>query len=81
MNCDTSGVGAQLVTHHNIAYMLRLVRTLRSAIIEGTFPHALSVFLSAYFGGIAKVPMWVTDALNAVNIHLSEVDSEVMQTK
>ncbi len=72
INCDSSGIGAQLITHHNVAHMLRLVRTFRKAIIEGNFQIVISKFLINHFGSIDKIPHWVTDALNAVNIKVIE---------
>ena len=68
INCDSSGIGAQLITHHNVAHMLRLVRTFRKAIIEGNFQEVISRFLIAHFGTVEQIPGWVTDALAAVGM-------------
>jgi hypothetical protein len=57
--------------------MLRLVRTLRSAIVDGTFPQVLTKFLRAHFGSIAKIQGWVRDALNAVGIDVDKIGAEL----
>jgi queuine tRNA-ribosyltransferase len=31
-------IGGQLLTYHNIAYQMRLMRDMRNAIIDGSFP-------------------------------------------
>ncbi len=35
----SESIGPQLVTYHNIAYMMSLTRSMRSAIIDGTCVH------------------------------------------
>ena len=57
-------LGCQLVTIHNIAYMLRLTRGMRKAIMEGRYANFVCEFLHGQFpdGGI---PVWVCDALDA----------------
>jgi queuine tRNA-ribosyltransferase len=59
---------AQLVTHHNIAYMMRLVREMRRAIIAGTYGHYLRAFVHSMFPRPADIPAWVLDAAHAAGI-------------
>lgn len=64
-------LGAQLLTTHNIAYMMRLMRTMREAIIQGKQAHIAFIhrFLEKQFPkGQGDVPSWVVDALQSVNI-------------
>jgi queuine tRNA-ribosyltransferase catalytic subunit len=61
------GVGPQLVSHHNIAYMLALGKQMRAAITGGSYQSFVRWFLSQYFPphdpAAAPVPYWVADAL------------------
>jgi queuine tRNA-ribosyltransferase len=58
----TESIGCQLVTVHNLAYMLRLVRTMRAAIVEGTYAAYVNDFLQLQFPD-GSYPQWVRDAL------------------
>ena len=62
---------ASAVTHHNIVYMLTLVRQMRAAIIAGTYPHFVRAFLQRQIVDHGQdVPRWVVDALAAAGIDL-----------
>jgi uncharacterized membrane protein len=45
----TEALGPQLLTHHNLAYMMRLTRAMRAAIIEGTYEVFVQRFLSIIY--------------------------------
>jgi queuine tRNA-ribosyltransferase len=62
---------ASAVTHHNIVYMLTLVRQMRDAIISGTYPDFVRAFLQRQIVDNGQgVPRWVIDALSAAGIDL-----------
>ena len=46
---EPSSNAAQLVTHHNIAYMMRLVREMRNAILAGSYAHYVTAFVHNMF--------------------------------
>jgi len=60
---------ARLVTYHNIAYLMRLMRSLRDAMKEERLPEFVLGFLRVQFPA-GDVPGWATDALDAVNIRV-----------
>eukprot|EP00026_Physarum_polycephalum_P008883 Phypoly_transcript_08986.p1 GENE.Phypoly_transcript_08986~~Phypoly_transcript_08986.p1 ORF type:complete len:396 (+),score=44.45 Phypoly_transcript_08986:32-1219(+) len=57
------GLGAQLLTYHNIAYQMRLTRNLRESIIAGKFPEFVQKFIHTHYPQGA--PQWALDALQA----------------
>jgi queuine tRNA-ribosyltransferase len=67
-------VAAQLLTQHNIAYMMALVRNMRQAILTGSFGDFVREFVYDQFRGKANggenVPKWVKDALEETGINL-----------
>ena len=69
-------VAIELITQHNLAYMMALVRSMRQAILEDTFAAFAKRFVREQFpGGTAggdDVPRWVVDALNAAGICIEE---------
>ena len=63
-----------LMTHHNIAYMMVLVRGMRKAIMEDRYEEYVNDFLRGYYvcsEQKEEVPQWVRDALDAAGIALS----------
>jgi hypothetical protein len=73
----TEALGPQLLTHHNIAYMMRLTRAMRAAIIEGKYEAFVQQFLGIIYPestnkGAEKeersIPRWVIDALASAGI-------------
>ena len=68
-------LAGQLLTIHNIAYMMRLVRGMRRAIQDQNYPTFVKDFLRVQFPPpAATVPGWVVEALQAVNISLEGSD-------
>ena len=69
-----NAVAAQLLTQHNIAYMMRLVRSMREAILEDRYGEYCRDFVRMQFrgkeNGGTDVPGWVVDALQAAGIEL-----------
>lgn len=66
---DESGIGAQLVTYHNVAYMLALMRRMRQSIIDGTFEAFVQQFMLQQFPD-RTYPQWAVDALTEADIAL-----------
>ena len=65
----------QLLTQHNIAYMMSLVRNMRKAILEGKFDNFARDFVNDQFrgedgNGGQDIPVWVREALAAACIEL-----------
>ena len=67
----TESIGCQLITVHNLAYMLRLVRTMRAAIVEGTYAAYVNDFLQLQFPD-GSYPQWVRDALADAEVPVEE---------
>lgn len=61
---ENNGLASQLLTKHNIAYMMTLMRTMRQAIMDGPENHLqfIRTFLQKQFPA-GDVPLWVVDAL------------------
>ncbi|KAG9407148.1 Queuine tRNA-ribosyltransferase catalytic subunit 1 [Aphanomyces cochlioides] len=64
-------IGPQLITYHNVAYMLNLMAKVRQAILDDKFPTFVRAFLKEWHQG-SEIPQWVKDALNHVNISIDE---------
>jgi tRNA-guanine transglycosylase len=62
-------VGSNLVTYHNIAYQMTLMKKMRAAIKEGTFERFVQKFMWDQFPK-QDYPKWATDALTEVGIRL-----------
>lgn len=69
-------VAVELLTQHNIAYMMQLVRDMRDAIIANQFSNYVKRFINMQYPGIRRggeeIPSWVVDALNAASIDVLE---------
>lgn len=66
-------VAVELITQHNLVYMMTLVRNMRQAILEDRYGDfcihfLLEQFPSKYGVDGLNVPTWVLDALNAAGI-------------
>ena len=62
-------IAPQLVTYHNIAYMLNLMSTLRQSIIHGRFPEFVREFMLDMFPA-KDYPDWAVAALIDAGITL-----------
>ncbi|KAG7372891.1 queuine tRNA-ribosyltransferase [Nitzschia inconspicua] len=62
-------IGVQLVTQHNVTYMMQLVTRMRKSILERSFQQFVQEFLRRYFADDqGSVPTWVRDALQAAGL-------------
>lgn len=59
----------QLLTQHNVVYMMGLVTRMRQAIIDQSFPKFCREFLKKIFNK-SPIPQWVQDAMDAAGISL-----------
>jgi tRNA-guanine family transglycosylase len=66
-------VGCHLVSIHNLAFQLRLMRSMREAIKKDEFPVWIKKFFHDYYGGDkSKYPVWSVNALQSVGVDLTE---------
>ncbi|XP_063529784.1 queuine tRNA-ribosyltransferase catalytic subunit [Cydia strobilella] len=65
-------VACHLLSVHNIAYQMRLMRTMRDCIQKGTFPEFVRKFVKEAFPD-ENYPTWVINSLNSVGISI-EID-------
>jgi queuine tRNA-ribosyltransferase catalytic subunit len=68
-------VAVELLTQHNIAFMMKLVRDMREAIIANQFSDFVQRFVNTQYPGVNKggedIPSWVIDALGAAGINVA----------
>ena len=69
---ENNPIAAQLLTMHNVAYMMRLMRTMRKAIIQGQaeYEQYIRNFFDKQFPK-GDVPLWVVSALKVANINIT----------
>jgi len=64
-------VGAHMLTMHNVAYLLKLMNSARTAVVEGRYPQFLrDRFAGWYDGDKSAFPKWAVDALKGVGVDL-----------
>jgi queuine tRNA-ribosyltransferase catalytic subunit len=64
-----NSIGVQMITQHNVTYMMHLVSRMRDAILEKNFQAFVSDFLKRHFGGNKeRIPQWVKDSLEAADL-------------
>lgn len=63
-------MGSQLLSYHNLFYMMKLSRNLHASIIEGRFPEFVRKFLLQMFPK-GDVPQWVCNAMEVAGIDIS----------
>jgi tRNA-guanine family transglycosylase len=72
-------IAAELITQHNIAYMMNLVRSMRTAVLEDRFPQFARSFVRDQYPGKDKggddCPKWVIEALGAAGVPMDVVDA------
>lgn len=69
-------LACHLVTVHNIAHMMALMRGMREAIREGRFPDHVRAFMLRQFPK-KNYPLWVVEALQAAGIELDGGDAVI----
>ncbi|RIA92226.1 queuine tRNA-ribosyltransferase [Glomus cerebriforme] len=70
MHATRETVGCHLITLHNVSYQLRLMNSIRQAILNDNFPSFIQQFFKELFGGKDNYPIWAVNALKSVNIEL-----------
>lgn len=63
-------MGSQLLSYHNLYYMMQLSRNLHSSIVEERFPKFVCDFLHQMFPK-GDVPEWVCNAMEVAGIDIS----------
>jgi tRNA-guanine transglycosylase len=63
-------VAIELVTQHNIAYMMTLVRDMRQSILDDRFGTFATDFVNDQFPNRKDLPKWVEEALTAAGVTL-----------
>ncbi|KAG2173191.1 hypothetical protein INT43_004565, partial [Umbelopsis isabellina] len=63
-------VGCHLISLHNVAFQLRLMREMQAAIKKDQFPSWIKQFFAGYFKDKSKYPPWAVNALNSVGVDL-----------
>lgn len=78
---DQSNFAGSMLSHHNIAYMLRLSLQMRQAILTGKYAEFAAKFLYDRYASAAaaqpwqaNVPAWVHDALREAGVQWSVVE-------
>ncbi|KAJ0181741.1 hypothetical protein K1T71_002463 [Dendrolimus kikuchii] len=64
-------VACHLISVHNIAYQMNLMKTMRKNIEEGTFPQFVQGFINEAFPN-GHIPSWVVNSLSSVGINLEK---------
>jgi hypothetical protein len=67
-------VAAILLSYHNVYYMMRLMRTLRESIIDGTLPEFVQAFMRRMYPS-GRNPEWAEEALLQAGIPLGGAQS------
>jgi predicted metal-dependent HD superfamily phosphohydrolase len=78
LKSNNNTVAIQLVTQHNVTYMMGLVTRMRKAILNKSYPDFCRKFIDAQFPNPQDVPAWVTDALNAAGISLTATKEDTV---
>ncbi|XP_056173496.1 uncharacterized protein LOC115675937 isoform X2 [Syzygium oleosum] len=63
-------MGSQLLSYHNLFYMMKLSSDLHSSIVQGRFPEFVCKFLQKMFPE-GDVPEWVCNAMEVAGIDIS----------
>lgn len=68
-NKESIAIGSQLLTHHNVAHQLRLMKDARNAIMKGEYASFVTNYMVDRYGGdVESVPKWIVSALAAAGI-------------
>lgn len=62
-------VACNLVSIHNLAYQMRLMRGIRESIEKDCFPAFIKEFFAKLYPSV-KPPQWAVNALQSVNVYL-----------
>ncbi|KAI8871932.1 putative queuine tRNA-ribosyltransferase [Ramicandelaber brevisporus] len=64
-------VGCHLISIHNIAFQMRLMKRVRESIEEDEFPKFVEEFMLGKYKERAQIPEWIVNAMDSVGIHLT----------
>ncbi|KAK9762759.1 Queuine tRNA-ribosyltransferase catalytic subunit 1 [Basidiobolus ranarum] len=67
-------VGCHLLSIHNIAFQMQLMKKLRQSIVDDRFPDFLREFMYTRYKKSKKYPAWIINALKSVNVELTPFD-------
>jgi len=62
-------LASQLLTYHNIAYQMRLMKSIRESILSDSFPQFVEHFMKSHFPD-RNYPKWTRDAFGSAGIIL-----------
>ena len=62
-------VGCHYLTVHNVAYQLKLMKSIRQSLMDDCFPAFVQDFMLTAYPN-KDYPQWAVDALTTVNIKL-----------
>lgn len=66
---ENNPLASQLVTKHNLSYMMRLMRTMRSSVLDGSFhAYVRDFFIHQFLDHNLNLPAWTVEALAAAGI-------------
>ncbi|ORX97085.1 Queuine tRNA-ribosyltransferase [Basidiobolus meristosporus CBS 931.73] len=68
-------VGCHLLSIHNIAFQMQLMKRLRQSIVEDRFPEFLRDFMYKRYKKAGKYPQWIVNALGSVNVELTQFEA------
>merc|ERR1711990_657546 len=63
-------VACQHLSIHNVTYQLRLMRSVREAVVEDRYPDFIRTFMKDMYGD-DDYPRWAVDALREVGVDLT----------
>lgn len=69
-------VSCNLLSIHNITYLMKLMSSIRESIKKGEFVDFVHNFMANYYEG-KKYPQWIIDSLAAVKINLKNPENSV----
>ena len=64
-------VACNLLSVHNVAYQLRLMRSIQESITEGKFVEFIYNFMDTMYPS-KDFPNWAVEALQSVNVNLND---------
>lgn len=70
LSLKNEGIAPQLVTYHNLAYMMKLMTSIRNAILETRYEAFVQKFMRNHYPD-GKYPEWIVEALLDAGISLN----------
>lgn len=66
-----------LISYHNVYYLLQLMKKLRQAIIDGNVNQFIEKFITEQFKKEGKYPEWVFEALKASGVNIEFMEDDI----